>query len=298
MAQQPLKLTPEQNYDVHMAILRHSPAMEYPRHIHMETMANCNAACDFCPYPVLNRQGAKMSDELIEKILQDLTEIPKEFSFSISPLKVSEPFLDVRIFDVMQRINELLPQAGISLTTNASPLTEKKMEQLKTIKNINYIWVSFNDHRKAEYEEVMQLDYDRTINRLDMLHEHIQQFPFKIVLSRVGDGSAYDQDFQAWVAERYPRFGRNIFPRADWLGEVEANVGAIPNQGCVRWFEMSITATGVVAHCCTDGQADYPIGDVTKQSVLEIYNSPDYRKLREQTVSRLHVSPCNQCTFM
>jgi len=33
-------------------------------------------------------------------------------------------------------------------------------------------------------------------------------------------------------------------------------------------------------------------------NVLEIYNSPEYRKLRESTVSRLSVEPCNRCTFM
>jgi hypothetical protein len=47
-----------------------------------------------------------------------------------------------------------------------------------------------------------------------------------------------------------------------------------------------------------DGQAQWPIGDVTRQHVLEIYNAPDYRRLREQIVSRRQVSPCDTCTFM
>ena len=43
-----------------------------------------------------------------------------------------------------------------------------------------------------------------------------------------------------------------------------------------------------------DGQAEWPIGDVRKQHVLEIYNSPHYRQLREKTATRAEASPCNQ----
>lgn len=292
-----LNVHPNAKYDSNVTMLRHTAYMNYPSHVHMETMAKCNAACNFCPYPTLNRQGVKMSDALIDKIINDLTEVPREVQFAISPLKVSEPFLDVRIFDIMRSINRQLPQAAIFLTTNASPLTEKKLKELQTIRNIGYIWVSFNDHRKKEYEEVMQLDYERTIDRLNLLHRYATHFPFPVVLSRVGDGSADDAAFQHWVSEHYPRFNSSVFPRGDWLGQVENTVRPVPNMGCTRWFELSITASGVVAHCCMDGQAEYPVGDITKQSVLQVYNSPEYRALRERTVSRLHVSPCNKCTF-
>ena len=32
--------------------------LDYPSFVTIETQALCNAACDFCPYPVLQRQGA------------------------------------------------------------------------------------------------------------------------------------------------------------------------------------------------------------------------------------------------
>ncbi|MEQ9068278.1 MAG: radical SAM protein, partial [Gimesia chilikensis] len=63
-------------YDAGVARMRHSHYMDYPRHVHLETQARCNASCNFCPYPDLNRKHTKMSDELIDKILNELTAIP------------------------------------------------------------------------------------------------------------------------------------------------------------------------------------------------------------------------------
>ena len=80
--------------------------MKYPAHVHMETMALCNASCSFCPYPSLERKGATMPTALIEKIIDDLTSIPRSVPFQLSPFKVNEPFLDRRLFYVLDLCNE------------------------------------------------------------------------------------------------------------------------------------------------------------------------------------------------
>jgi MoaA/NifB/PqqE/SkfB family radical SAM enzyme len=35
--------------------MRKSPYLDFPVHVHLETNALCNAACNFCPYPTLER---------------------------------------------------------------------------------------------------------------------------------------------------------------------------------------------------------------------------------------------------
>jgi len=290
----------EARYTEKLERMRASPYLDYPAHIHIETMAVCNAACDFCPYPVLERKGARMPDDLIEKILHDLAEIPKTLPFQISPFKVNEPFVDVRLFDILRSINRRLPNASIALTSNASPMTDGVLDQLLKVRNVAYLAVSFNDHREREYEATMQIPYARTLARLEALHDHAAagRIAFPVVLTRVGDGSGADHDFVVWVEERFPAFRASVSPRGDWLGQVDTPVSSVPNIGCQRWFEISITATGVVAHCCMDGMAKFPIGDVREKSVLEIYNDPAYRMLREATATRLDVSPCKGCTFV
>lgn len=296
---------PQQNqlmeYEIAVTKMRHGPRMDYPNHVHLETFAKCNAACNFCPYPKIERQGARMSDELLEKVITDLREIPRQLSFMLSPFKVNEPFLDKRLFPLLESVNRNLPNANLTLTTNASPLTAEKIEQLRSIRNIGYVWISFNDHREKEYEETMQLPYKRTLERIDMLHREMlrQPLPFRVVVSRVSDGDREaDNAFCQWVRQRYPRFAPGVTTRGDWLGEVSTDTGAVPNVPCMRWFEISIMADGRVAHCCMDGMGKWSVGDVREHSVLEIYNSHDYRALRERTVSRRFAEPCNSCTFL
>ncbi len=286
----------------HEAVIasRFTRYMDFPRHVHLETMTVCNANCCFCPYSSLERKGQRMSDELLAKIINDLTDIPPDLTFQLSPFKVNEPFLDTRLFDLLQTINDRLPNARITLTSNATPITSRNLERLALVRNMGYLWISFNDHRPQHYEATMQLPYERTLARLTMIHEQKQAgtIPFRVVLSRVGDESDVDQEFRAWVAERFPLFESSIFRRGAWLGQVDTPVADVPNVGCARWFDLSITATGIVAHCCMDGNARYPIGDVKTQHVLEVYNLPEYRALRESANTRLNASPCRTCTFL
>jgi hypothetical protein len=279
---------------------RATPYMDYPSHVHMETLSVCNAACSFCPYPGLDRKGNRMTDELIEKILGDLKDVPAHIPFLLSPFKVNEPFLDNRLFDILDAINQKLPNASIALTSNASPITEEKLGRLARVRGIQYLWLSVNDHRPEHYEATMRLPFARTLERLDMIHRKVaaREIAFPIVLSRVGDKTQSDADFAQWVQRCYPLFRANVFPRGGWLGQVDLLLGPVPVTACHRWFELSITSSGVVAHCCMDGQAKWPIGDASRQHVLEIYNAPEYRRLREGMMTRLDAEPCNTCTFL
>ncbi|HUA32598.1 MAG TPA: radical SAM protein [Candidatus Binataceae bacterium] len=283
-----------------MAKLRGSRYLDFPAHVHLETFARCNAHCSFCPSDKLERRGTRMSSELIEKIVGDLAAIPGELPFQLSPFKVNEPFLDTRLFDILELINRRLPNAEITLTTNGSPLTDEKLARLIRVRNIGYLWISLNERSPEEYERVMGIRFASTIARLAKLHRAKceGQLPFIVVLSRVGDGSIEDARFVRWAKVTFPLFEVSIFRRGSWLGQVDSAVGLVPDVGCMRWFDLSITATGAVAHCCMDGMARHVIGNVATTHALEIYNSRPYRTLREQVASRRTVAPCNTCSFL
>lgn len=288
-----------QAYDQQIESMRQSPYMEYPARVCLETLTLCTAACTFCPYATLDRKGYRMPDALIAKVIDDLTAIPSDLPFTLLPFKVNDPFVDVRIFDILDEVGRRLPNAQIELITNAVALTEKKLERLAHVKNLKPLRISLNDHRPDEYEALMQMPFARTIDRLETISRAKAdgRFDVPVVLTRVGDGSQADLEFQTWVAERFPDFHVSIQPRSDWLGQVDMPGGFVPDMGCSMWFELSITSTGVVAHCCMDGEARHPIGDVREQHVLEVYNSPEFRRLREATASRWSVSPCNSCAM-
>ena len=280
--------------------LKKGSGLDFPKHVHIETQAICNASCNFCPYPRLERKGEVMPTSMFEKIIDDLSDIPRLHTFQLSPFKVNEPLMEPRLYQFLELIRQKLPNAIPTLTTNASLLTDDHIQNLSK-QDLAYLWISFNDHRKNKYEEVMKLPFIRTVENLRNLHSAKKSGTFKtrVVLSRVGDGTRDDQDFVKWVNTEFPLFETSVFPRGDWMGQVD-NKKSQSNLdcGCSRWFELSITATGRVALCCMDGQAEHPIGDVSINSVLEIYNSQSYRRLRVDLNSRQGIEFCRSCSFL
>lgn len=277
--------------------------LDYPCMVHLETLAVCNAACDFCPYPGLERQGTKMPDSLIEKVIGDLAAIPPDLPFLFAPYKLSDPFLEPRLFDIIDLATARLPGVIVTLITNGSALTESKIEQLKRVKSIGYLNVSLNADNAEEYERVMQLPFARTLARLDVLHRKkaAGELPFPIRLTRVSSSKDADLGFIEWNHDRYPAFKVDILPRNDWLGEVvtPGSLSQVPDAPCHRWFDLSITATGIVAMCCMDGEARYPKGDITHENALDVYNLPRLRELRKSLISRRAAgSPCSRCTYL
>ena len=84
--------------------------------------------------------------------------------------------------------------------------------------------------------------------------------------------------------------------RDSWLGFTYGQVTDVPDTACSRWWELSIVASGIVSMCCMDGAAQFPIGDLRRQTLLEVYNSPTWRRHRE-SASRKSVYPCSTCTY-
>jgi hypothetical protein len=286
---------------VDLAKLRLSPYMDYPQEVHIETFAYCNAKCSFCPYPTMERQGDKMSDALIDKIIDDLTQIPRNVPFNIAPFKVNEPFLDKRIFAVCAKINEKVPNAQLRLFTNGSPLTPAIIEKVSAVKNVVHLWISLNEVDPELYQKLMQLPLERTLQKLDVLHEMVRQgaFPHPVKISRVTDRTERDQAFMTFVQQRYPLFSLFMIGAGNWTGQVDvATERRVPPAGCFRWYELSIMASGKVALCCMDGEGKHVIGDVNTQSVLEVYNDPGYKKMRQFTFSRkAAAAPCDTCRY-
>ena len=163
---------------IELARLRRSPYLDYPQEVHIETLAICNAACTFCPYPTMERQGDRMSDELIDKIIDDLTHIPQQLPFNIAPFKVNDPLLDKRIFAVCAKLNARLPNAQLRMFTNGSPLTDGIIEKCAAIRNVTHLWVSLNEYEAEAYEKLMKLPLHRTLTKLDRLHELVAAHAF------------------------------------------------------------------------------------------------------------------------
>lgn len=269
----------------------HQHYLDQPNEVSFETLSRCNAACSFCPYPTLERKGERMSDELINKIIREMSGF--EVPFMVSPFKVNEPLLDKRFYDICWRIiHETI--AMIRIFTNGAPLTESHIYEINGMPahRVRHLWVSLNEHRPDEYKKLMGIDLDKTARKLDMLHEI--GCTHDVVLSTVGWPN---EPFREYCFERWPDFECYAIQKSGWLGYTDPQVDVVPNTPCSRWFELSIISSGVVSMCCMDGEAEFPIGDLNKQTLLEVYNAPGWRDRRERLLSRHEVDVCKTCTY-
>jgi hypothetical protein len=277
-----------------------SKYLDWPVEVSIETMAKCNAACVFCPYPTLERQGEKMPNEMLDRIVEELKQHPHRFI--ISPFKVNEPFLDKRLLPFCRKVMAELPNAMLRLFSNGSALTERHLREVDQLERVYHLWVSLNTHEPEEYRRIMSLDFERTAANLDRLHAMMarKEFRHPVVVSKVMEGkkrAEKDEAFILYCLDRWPLFNAFTIKRDSWLGNIEADDAPVPYAPCGRWNELSITATGVVALCCMDGKAEHPIGDLRTQSLYEVYNSPAYRERREKNMDRHDVPVCSGCNY-
>lgn len=274
-----------------------NPYLDQPIEIAIETFAFCNAACTFCPYPTLERKGTRMSEDLMYRLLDEISKF--EHPCVLSPFKVNEPLLDTRLMKYLNMVNLIAPSVSLRLFTNGSPLSASLIDRIAALDNVRHLWISLNSHNPDEYKKIMGLDFERTALRLDALHYavFIGEFLHPVVLSKVVDNPDTWWEFTMYCNTRWPLFKVQPIKQDSWLGYAAPLMPDIPDAPCARWFELSILATGIVSLCCMDGKGEFPIGDVNTQTLLEVYNNPFYRERREQSLSRMHIHPCSTCSY-
>lgn len=281
--------------------------LDFPRMIYLETTGRCNAKCDFCPHPKLDRKFDAMSDELFEKIVLEASEFPVDRFVGFSLHAVNEPFMDRKIFDRLATINRLVPHAQIAVNTNMNIMPPRFFERIRGIRGISDWSISFNAANKPEYEDSMHIDFARTVSNIQRVLTENRAAPFvkgPITLTRVCSGDERDDRFADQCKVLFDDFTCSmdfeprLLSKASWLGDVSGSPDrywhAYP---CYQWVNFVIHCNGIVPHCCVDARGQFSFGDVSKQSIHAIYNSPHWRILREKTACRDAVYPCSTCNL-
>ena len=279
--------------------------MDFPSTVNIETVGRCNANCTFCPHELLDRKLDVMADHVYEKIIKELSVIPPTSPLQLMFNVVNEPFMDRKIFQRFGLANQLIPHASINLNTNMNVRPPRFIENLRKVRNLEIFNVSFNAANEEDYIATMRIDFKRTVSNLKLLFKENRQSRFlfgPVCLSRIGSSDHRDYVFVEQCKELFSEFeyGLDYYAecryRTNWLGSTDDIQTRIPySMPCRQWFNISVLCTGVVAHCCMDSKGEFSFGSVKEKNILDIYNSPHFRHLRQSVTSREHVFPCNTC---
>lgn len=183
-----------------------------------------------------------------------------KFKGIIYPSSYNEPLADKRIVSILEHICKNLPEARVSVNTNGDLLTSELVGKL-------------NDIGVASFNV--------------SLHEPLSPQPEKrLRLISAMYSNVYLVDM---------RDGRRLFSLFNRAGSVD--VGPIKKlPGCFMVDRMTIRADGNVVLCCNDYRKEVILGNVKETSLREIWNEPEYRKLRRRIwFGRYELPICKRC---
>jgi radical SAM superfamily enzyme YgiQ (UPF0313 family) len=284
-----------------------SGVVPFPEKVMVQTISRCNAACAFCPYPIVSEtlpQGT-MDEPLFRKIIDECAEHPEALQNLLLYL-MNEPLLDPEIVDRINYAKASNPAAGLHILTNGSLLTERRGDALLD-SALDWIGISVHGHSEEAYGEAMGLKREVTYRRVErFIDKAIQRRgeDFVMVTFNGGGpvtGSERDAElthFRALGVKRLSYFGRSISRAGNVPGIDAPRNDRILGCGSIWWPEMlHVLYSGDVILCCMDWQRSVVLGNLREQTIEALWRSDAYRRVRDMVHGRalLDELPCSRC---
>ncbi|UCE03933.1 MAG: radical SAM protein [Candidatus Latescibacterota bacterium] len=265
---------------------------ETPRFIQIETNLACNAKCPFCPYAHMDRGPMLMEDWVWQKIVDDT----RDLGVTYRPFLINEPLSEKRLPRIVDYIKRDTT-AHVEINTNGGLLTEKRARALLDA-GIDVVRFSIDGFSRETYEPARPgVDYDKVV-------EYTNQF---IALRDAGGYGCHIEvrmiDMQENKHEQ-AAFLEYWRARADaailvplyqwpWSGQTAPAL-----KPCLKILdEIFFYTDGTAPLCCWDDSGRGLVGDVTRQSVLEIWNGAEMQAMRQllNRGRRDLITLCSRC---
>jgi len=275
-----------------------------PVYLVVESTSICNLKCIMCPYPSMGRKNEHMKMTVYEKLLAEAAG-----SVEFMWLHVfGEPLLNPNIYKMIDMAEEAGICTGIS--TNATKLDEKASAALLDSK-LSVLVLCLDGATKKTFEHFRPgAKYEKVCENIARFAEMKQSRPGKLkatlqMILMAGNESEKQLFDQQWRdkgldAILYKWF--NSWANQDEkLIQIEQKQSPPPVGMCWEpWIGCTVLADGTVVPCCNDYSAKIPLGDLKTQSLGEIWNGEEMRKLRRRFIHNpreLEGTICQDCPY-
>jgi radical SAM protein with 4Fe4S-binding SPASM domain len=239
------------------------------RHVEIETVNRCNGKCSFCPISVGNdnRKYKYMSDQLFENIINQLSEL--NYSGKLALFSNNEPFLDKKIVNRHKYAREKVPKARMHLFTNGTLLTVELFQEI-----IQYL------------DEMVIDNYDSDLKLID---------PCKKISEYCDDHPELKK--KVTIVLRNPN---EILSNRGGDAPNRSDTVYLENVKCVLPFrQIIIRPDGKLSLCCCDPLGKNTMGDLNKETLIDIWQGSAYKKVREALyMGRKYWPHCSKCDYL
>lgn len=242
---------------------------EFPRHIFIETTANCNLSCDYCPR---EKNKENMDYELFKEIVEEASQFgPRSFSLHL----FGEPLLYPRILDAIGFIKKKNRHHTILLTTNGT-LLNRFIDDLLALGVDRLIW----SWRKNNF----------TPNTIEGLR--------KIGLIRLLIEETPKEEIEKW--SKFPRV--EIKHLHNYGGNIDVskwhNIQPPERYACYHlWLAPAVRWNGEITFCCNVPQTGTEVlGQYGENTLEEVWKGPRLEEIRKEHLNKIYKGACKNCT--
>ena len=289
-----------------LGVRRLEDARHFPKFFEVETVNACNARCTMCTINDWEQgENVIMSEALYAKFVDEVGQYA-DWVETVCLNRDGEPTLDKYL---PQRV-EMLKEAGIrkvTFATNVQLLVPRLVHQLLDA-GLDDIMVSVDGITKATFEAIrVRLNYETVLNNtLNLLRIRNKRGANLTVRMRmvIMDRNRHEVDewLAFWKAQVSPQdrvYAKPVHTWGNQLGvEADEMVARYADTPCVSPFSTIILqVNGKVPLCGVDYNVKHLMGDFTRQSIKEIWNSELFAQVRWQHANRRRneIAVCRGC---
>ncbi len=263
-----------------------------PDHVQIQTITGCNANCIFCPNAKTRRnipRGRRMDWDLYRSIVdQSIALGIRRYSVYL----MNEPMLDrelpKRVAYVSARIKK--PQY-VKVTSHGGLLTDRMARGLLD-SGLNKLKISVQSLNPKTYRDIMGLELAKTLRNIDRLLELKKQGGYKlprleiVMVDSIQTHNEIPNLRRYWQERDIKLYIEPVENRADQQNIRDSAIGARQLKAfswCRRLMEqIYILYDGRMVQCCADWEQRSVMGDLTRESLADIWHGERYSDYRDR----------------
>jgi len=286
--------------------------LETPYSAHIDICSVCNFKCKFCfqsNQANVREKGIKlgfMDIKLFEKIVDDLAEFKDRFK-KIKIGNHGEPTLHPKLPEMIRYIKSRDVTEIIELFTHGAQLNPKLNLELVDA-GLSRVNISVEGITAEAYRKIsgVNIDMDEFVRNIKHLYEHRKQLRIYVKIVDVDMTDADKQTFYDMFGDICDEiFIENVVPQWPEANKFEIDVTGMYGQKITRYkyvcpfpfMYLHFNFDGTTSGCTLDWSREVLIGDVSKQSALEIWQGEPLRDLQIKMLEkkRDEIPICDKC---
>jgi len=256
-------------------------SFDFFQSVEFENITSCNRRCSYCPNSIYERGLIKnkkiMNEPLFKKIIDELATF--DFSGRVSPVFFGEPLLDERLPDWIKYMRKKLPNASIIIHSNGDVLTIDLYNRLIEA-GLDILVITEHGQEMSYSMKELLKKFHKVKYKDDYMHDEAYA-PF---------GTK-----KATILYRDIKNKNNLYNRGGLLKnmkpiETKKPICKLPSD------IFLIDYTGNVILCCNDYFSNIKFGNLTKESILDIWNKKEFKEIRRQlSKGIMRLDMCKKC---